>query len=156
TVTIPASAPLAQLVFGEAAQIGHTAPTPRPQAPGFAAGPFTEDISTPAPAERGAKEPMRGLPISAGRWGWIAGIYLLVGGILLLRMLIGIVAGFRLIRTARPLEEAWTAGSDVRISSAVSAPVTFGSTILLPSDCINWDAAKRRAVLAHEQSHRDH
>jgi hypothetical protein len=93
---------------------------------------------------------------SIGWQGWIMAIYVLVGGTMLLRMLIGIVLGFHFVRTARPLAEPWTVGCNVRISNTVSTPVTFGSTILLPADCINWDTAKRQAVLSHEKSHIDH
>src|SRR5439155_10044817 len=36
------------------------------------------------------------------------------------------------------------------------APVTFGSTVLLPPEYVDWSAAKRRAVLSHEASHVAH
>src|SRR5262249_57979111 len=36
------------------------------------------------------------------------------------------------------------------------APVTFGSAILLPVECVDWSDAKRRAVLSHEGSHVAH
>jgi hypothetical protein len=41
----------------------------------------------------------------------------------------------------------------VRISSAISSPVTIGSGIVLPSSYGEWDTAKLRIVLAHERSH---
>ena len=47
----------------------------------------------------------------------------------------------------------WAANADVRVSDAIGGPVTFGSTILLPPQCIDWDLPKRRAVLAHEGAH---
>ena len=156
TVTIPASAPLGQIVMPEAAKIDRAFPTTSSQAPSPAAKPMTEDISTSAPAEPDAKEQVRGIGEPIGWQGWITVTHNLVGGTLLLRMLIGIVLGFRLIRTARPLAEPWTMGCDVRVNNAVSMPVTFGSTILLPVDCINWGTAKRQAVLSHEKSHIDH
>jgi hypothetical protein len=156
TVTIPASAPLGQIVMPEAAKIDRAFPTTSSQAPSPAAKPMTEDISTSAPAEPDAKEQVRGIGEPIGWQGWITVTYNLVGGTLLLRMLIGIVLGFRLIRTAQPLAEPWTMGCDVRVNNAVSMPVTFGSTILLPVDCINWGTAKRQAVLSHEKSHIDH
>jgi beta-lactamase regulating signal transducer with metallopeptidase domain len=156
TVTIPASAPLAQIVIPEAAKIAQIAPATSSQAPSPAARPLTEDISAPAPVDPGVNDSMPGSRKSISQQGWITVIYVLVGGTLLLRLLIGIVLTFRLIRTARPLEEPWTAGCDVRISNAVSMPVTFGSTILLPADCIDWGTAKRQAVLSHEKSHIDH
>ena len=156
TLAIPASAPLAQIAIFEPTEIDQRAPTAPSQAPRLSGEPSAEDISTHTSSELGAKEPAAGPPRSIRWQSWITVIYLLVGGTLLLRMLIGIVAGFRLLRTARPLAEPWTAGSDVCITNAVSMPVTFGSTILLPTDCVNWDAAKRQAVLTHEKSHIDH
>jgi hypothetical protein len=35
-------------------------------------------------------------------------------------------------------------------------PVTFGSTVLLPTEYVDWSEAKRQAVLAHEGSHVAH
>jgi beta-lactamase regulating signal transducer with metallopeptidase domain len=156
TVTIPASAPFAPIVIPEAARIDQIVPQTSLPAPGRASKPPAEDTSTSAAAEPRAKEPARRTVESISWRGWITMTYVLVGGTLLVRMLIGIVLGFRLIRTARPLAEPWTAGCDVRISKAVATPATFGRMILLPADCIDWDAAKRRAVLSHEKSHIEH
>jgi hypothetical protein len=87
-------------------------------------------------------------------WSSIAfGLYLIVAGTMLLRLLTGVVLIWRMRRTARPINEPWTAGLDVRVSDAVVMPVTFASTILLPPDCTEWNAIKRRAVLCHERSH---
>ena len=86
----------------------------------------------------------------------IAGIYIVVAGVLLLRLLIGLVLTWRLTRRARPVADRWAAGADVRVSDAVGMPVTFGSTILLPPECFEWSAAKRQAVLLHEGSHVAH
>jgi len=58
-----------------------------------------------------------------------------------------------LISAAKPVREAWAANADVRVSDVIGGPVTFGSTILLPPQCIDWDLPKRRAVLAHEGAH---
>src|SRR5215813_4460101 len=66
TVKIPASAPLAHIVFSEAAEIDQTALMTPSQALGFAAKPLTQDISTLSPAGLGAKEPVRGLPGALG------------------------------------------------------------------------------------------
>ena len=41
----------------------------------------------------------------------------------------------------------------MRVSDVVGGPVTFGSTILLPPQCSEWDLLKRQAVLAHEGAH---
>ena len=86
----------------------------------------------------------------------IAGIYIVVAGVLLLRLLIGLVLTWRLTRRARPVSDRWAAGADVRVSDAVGMPVTFGSTILLPPECFEWSAGKRQAVLLHEGSHVAH
>jgi hypothetical protein len=44
-------------------------------------------------------------------------------------------------------------GLSMRFSRAVSSPVTIGSGVLLPYECLEWDAEKLRIVLAHERSH---
>ena len=41
----------------------------------------------------------------------------------------------------------------MRVSNLIGGPVTFGSTILLPPQCFEWDPHKRQAVLAHEGAH---
>ena len=51
------------------------------------------------------------------------------------------------------MREPWTAGWRVRVSDVIGGPVTFGSTILLPPQYIDWDLQKRSAVLAHEGAH---
>ena len=51
------------------------------------------------------------------------------------------------------MREPWTADWSVRVSSVIAGPVTFGSTILLPPQCFDWDVRKRQAVLAHEGAH---
>ena len=56
----------------------------------------------------------------------MAGIYIVVAGVLLLRLLIGLVLTWRLTRRARPVADRWAAGADVRVSDAVGMPVTFG------------------------------
>ena len=87
---------------------------------------------------------------------WLAvatAVYALVAGLLLLRLLVGLYLTWRLVRAARPMSESWTADWRVRVSNIIAGPVTFGSTILLPPQCADWDALKRRAVLAHEGAH---
>jgi hypothetical protein len=85
-------------------------------------------------------------------WAFIA--YLGIAGILLLRTLAGAAIALRLWLRARPATgigaEISTA---VRISPDLATPVTIGSSILLPADYHQWDAAKLRVVLAHEHSH---
>jgi BlaR1 peptidase M56 len=44
-------------------------------------------------------------------------------------------------------------GLRMRFSRKVSSPVTIGSGVLLPYECLWWDAEKLRIVLAHERAH---
>ncbi len=44
----------------------------------------------------------------------------------------------------------------MRVSDIVGMPVTFGSTILLPRECAEWDHTKCQAVLTHERAHIAH
>jgi len=81
------------------------------------------------------------------------GIYLFVASVMLLRLLIGMILMWRVVRAARPARDSWAAGANVRVSDVVLVPVTFASTILLPSSSSAWTARKRRAVLLHERSH---
>jgi beta-lactamase regulating signal transducer with metallopeptidase domain len=101
---------------------------------------------------------------SAATFNWLGlatAIYALIAGMLLLRLAVGIYLTWRLARAAKPIDEPWTEASTepwmadgrVRISNAIHGPVTFGSTILLPPQCADWDMEKRRAVLAHEGAH---
>ncbi len=46
-----------------------------------------------------------------------------------------------------------THGLRLRASTAVSSPVTIGSSVVLPADYKSWDSEKLRIVLAHERSH---
>lgn len=69
--------------------------------------------------------------------------------VLLLRLLAGLVLTWRLMRGAKPLG----GNADVRLSPAITVPVTFGRTILLPADAAAWIATKLDAVLAHERAH---
>ena len=80
-------------------------------------------------------------------------IYACVAGLLLLRLAVGLCLTWRLARAAAPVRESWTADWRVRVSDAIGGPVTFGSTILLPPQYVDWDVQKRRAVLAHEGAH---
>ncbi len=94
--------------------------------------------------------------VESGTLDWLAiysAVYLLVAALLVLRMLVGCALTWRMCRSAAPVREDWTAGRDVRTSSSIGVPATFGSTILLPAGYASWDALQRRAVLAHEYSH---
>jgi hypothetical protein len=41
----------------------------------------------------------------------------------------------------------------LRFSFVVASPVTIGSGVLLPAECLGWDREKLRIVLAHERAH---
>lgn len=98
--------------------------------------------------------PAAGAPALTVNWVALATIvYALIAGVLLSRLAIGLYLTWRLARAARPMREAWAADWSVRVSNVIAGPVTFGSTILLPSQCFDWDLRKRQAVLAHEGAH---
>jgi len=79
--------------------------------------------------------------------------YLAVAAALLLRTLVGLVLMQRTRMRAQPIFDICVGNSDVRVSAAVAAPVTFGATILLPAESSQWAPAQWRAVLAHERAH---
>ena len=106
------------------------------------------------PAEQGMTAAARPAPAPAMNWLALATIvYALVAGLLLSRLGVGLYLTWRLARAAKPMREPWTADWSVRVSSVIAGPVTFGSTILLPPQCFDWDVRKRQAVLAHEGAH---
>jgi hypothetical protein len=109
---------------------------------------------TSLPSEPGTPAAPPGAHHGAFSWTALAtAIYVFVAGMLLLRLAVGIYLTWRLARAAKPMREPWTADGRVRVSNAIHGPVTFGSTILLPPQCADWDGPKRRAVLAHEGAH---
>lgn len=98
------------------------------------------------------------------------GLYGLIALLFLLRLALGWLAGRRLRRVARtiPASEApRELGAAARAAGLadpplvaetdlISVPATLGMlrpVILLPADWRDWEAAKLRAVLAHEASH---
>ena len=85
----------------------------------------------------------------------IALLYLAVSGLLLVRLVYGLVSAYLLWRSARPVSSDLSAthGLRLRASTAVSSPVTIGSSVVLPADYKSWDSEKLRIVLAHERSH---
>ena len=86
-------------------------------------------------------------------WALATAFYGAVAGVLLLRLATGLYLTWRLFRSAQPVGEHWAAGLDVRVSDIVGMPVAFGSTILLPPECADWDRRMRQAVLSHEGAH---
>jgi BlaR1 peptidase M56 len=157
-VTIPAVPPPAQLAKLVAAT---------PHLPFEAIRPLeaTPPALAPAPSAAPPRRPLEPsvtehrLDAIAGAIDWwrvATGVYIAVAGMLLLRLLVGLGLTWRLVRRARPVSAGWAAGADVRVSDAVAVPVTFGSTILLPPECVEWSPAKLQAVLSHEGSHVAH
>ena len=148
-VSLPTAAPPLRIVqMIEDTPVALLPPTEAPAA----AVEASASGSPPAGVEAGVDA---AAPIAIARsLNWLAiatGIYLAVAGVLLLRLLVGIVLTWRLARAARPIDEGWA--SNVRVSDVVGVPVTFGTTILLPPDWAQWAPAKRRAVLSHESAH---
>ena len=84
---------------------------------------------------------------------WLTGIYAFVAALLLLRLLRGLALSWNMLRSTQPVVADWAAGRKLRTSTWISAPVTVGGHVLLPAECVNWDARMRRAVLAHEGAH---
>jgi len=113
----------------------------------------TIDIPTNAvPVVWDAPE-LAAVTVAANDWqGILTALYLLVCGALLARLSVGIAQTWSLSRSAKRVTEQWTEGLDVR-AAAIRAPVTFASTILLPTDWATWSTTKLRAVLAHESAH---
>jgi predicted nucleic acid-binding Zn-ribbon protein len=87
----------------------------------------------------------------------LAILYLVVAGALFFRTLLGFGIAARIWRRSVPvgdfLSEATEPGLRVRVSRDLATPVTIGSSVILPADYTDWDDAKLRIVLAHEQSH---
>jgi beta-lactamase regulating signal transducer with metallopeptidase domain len=90
---------------------------------------------------------------SVDGWTVVTLLYAIGTGLLLLRLAIGTILTWRMAHAATPIRAPWTDGLDIRVSADVGGPVTFGSVILLPSQSVDWDMQKRRAVLAHERAH---
>jgi beta-lactamase regulating signal transducer with metallopeptidase domain len=157
TVSVPIRAPATSV--GAIAPATPAAPAVRPPAPATqlqsestSAPPAAVDPSAAAQLRQSSAASRA--PVLTAHWQALAiGIYLAVGGVLLLRLAIGLALTSRLLRRSRRLDAEWAAGSDVRVCAPIATPVTFGSTILLPTQCLDWSAMKRGAVLAHERSH---
>lgn len=85
--------------------------------------------------------------------GLVVVLYAGIAGLLLLRLGVGLALTARIRAGARRIEAAWTGETDIRMTDTINAPVTVGSTILLPRDFEDWSAEKRDAVLLHERAH---
>jgi hypothetical protein len=112
---------------------------------------------------------MRALPPHQpfGSSRWLTGCYVFVATLLLVHLIRSLILSWRMLRATRPIEADWAKSGTLcekpqasrlrtrklRTSTWIGAPVTIGSHVLLPAECVNWDARKRRAVLAHEAAH---
>lgn len=76
-------------------------------------------------------------------------IYLAGVLLLLARLATGLAALWRICRVAVPLPLP----NDVRVSSRIHSPATFGGVVLLPAESGSWPAARLDAALAHELAH---
>ena len=164
-VTVPSSAPPLQLMeMIEAAPNALLGPVAEsldlaaPPAQPKTASPSVTDTKPVGAGSHSALQPSRTVRIN---WFALAtGLYVAVSAVFLLRLCIGLVLTWRLARAAAPIGTDWTGascGNDrVRVSDIVGMPVTFGSTILLPREYVEWDRTKCQAVLTHERAHIAH
>jgi TonB family protein len=88
--------------------------------------------------------------------GVITVLYALVTFGFLGRLATGCARVWHLRRCSKPVPASWEHSGEVLVSSKLSLPVTFGRTILLPAQAIEWTPAKRAVVLAHERAHVRH
>ncbi|HEY7303713.1 MAG TPA: M56 family metallopeptidase [Bryobacteraceae bacterium] len=79
--------------------------------------------------------------------------YLAIAILLLTRIVTGLFFTARIWRRARPVRETWASGFNIRETTELTSPATFGACILLPIEWREWDRTKRDAVLAHERAH---
>ena len=116
-------------------------------------------LSGYVPPSAPAKLLPRTPPASVLDWTEVV-FFLLLGG-MAIRM-IWLAAGMwrlgKLRRHSTPLapERSWSVEADIRISDAISSPVTFGffkPTVLLPANFHELDAAVQEAILCHEVLH---
>jgi beta-lactamase regulating signal transducer with metallopeptidase domain len=81
------------------------------------------------------------------------GIYIVVAALLLLRLIVGLSIALSLKWRAQRIDMHAVPKADVRISAQLMNPVTVTSSILLPRNYLQWDAATLRIVLSHEFAH---
>jgi BlaR1 peptidase M56/Domain of unknown function (DUF3471) len=159
TVTIPVAAPPLRVVES----LSSTLSGPPSEEVEIRGLPAPGPLALPAVAKPGAAQlhPVTPDPVDRPGPGWSgvdwralpAAFYLAVAGVMLSRLLSGLLLSFRIARAARPIDEGW---AGVRVSGNVATPFTFGSTVLLPAEYANWSEAKRLAVLSHERAHVAH
>jgi beta-lactamase regulating signal transducer with metallopeptidase domain len=79
--------------------------------------------------------------------------YCVVAAVLSLRLCAGMGFALRLRNQAERVIFPFDPELDVRTSARVAGPVTIGSSVLLPGNYSEWDAATLRIVLSHERAH---
>ena len=133
----------------------HALPAPAPERliPAEPLLPKSRRAAPPLEQRIAEASPNHSYIANADWWEIATVIYWLIAALLLARLVLGFQLTWRLARAATPIREHWVADRDVRVSSAINGPVTFGSTILVPPAFANWDSTKRLAVLAHESAH---
>jgi BlaR1 peptidase M56 len=82
----------------------------------------------------------------------LAVIYCAASALLLLRLLLGVAVALHIRGRATPTGGGM-GGLDVRFSDSVAAPVTIGSSVILPKDYTRWTTDRLRIVLSHEGAH---
>jgi beta-lactamase regulating signal transducer with metallopeptidase domain len=104
--------------------------------------------------------PARGLPMwPALKWHAYHGPTCLMAAYLVgfcvcaIRLALGLLLTVRLYWRSQPVRAAWAESRHIRVAAEIRSPVSLAGTILLPADHGDWSAAKRNAVLAHEEAH---
>lgn len=92
-------------------------------------------------------------PTASATAAFFMAAWLLGFSVCAIRLAIGLLLTVQLYRRAMPVEDAWVQARNVRISAELNSPVSLAGAILLPADYREWSAAKRSAVLAHEEAH---
>ena len=91
-------------------------------------------------------------------WSRVLLVYVSIAGVLLLRLLCGLLVALRVWHRATPVtDDCWAphaasldlpSRANIRSSSDVGSPVTICSAIVLPADYQSWDGEKLRVVPA--------
>jgi hypothetical protein len=79
--------------------------------------------------------------------------YLVGFCVCVMRLALGLLLTVRLYYRSRPVQAAWAQARNIRVADEITSPVSLAGVILLPADHGDWSAAKRNAVLAHEEAH---
>ncbi len=116
-------------------------------------------LSSYVPPSAPAAVVLHAAPVTAIDWVEIA-LFVMLGGIAI--RMIWLASGLwrlsRLRKHSAPLtpESSWSVEADIRISDAISSPVTFGylkPTVLLPANFHELEASAQEAILCHEVLH---